>query len=198
MQFKALEPGIEVSGESLGAILDGFRKYPTVAMKYLLKFGLVKNGGSKTPSIDRTAWYPQEAWLSAYEGIAKEVGVNSLFNIGKGVPEHAVFPPHVNDIHSGLASIDVAYHMNHRKNGVVMFNPENGQMLEGIGHYRYTPASNEKRGVCVCEDPYGCDFDRGIITAMAARFEPNAKTAHDNDAPCRKKGADSCTYVVWW
>lgn len=198
MQFKAIEPGIDVSGESLGAILDGFKKYPTIAMKYMVKFGLVKNQGSKAPTIDRAAWYPQEAWLSAYEGIAKEVGVNSLFNIGKGVPEHAVFPPHVNDIHSGLASMDVAYHMNHRKNGKVMFNPQTGEMLEGIGHYACKPVSNENRIVCVCDDPYGCDFDRGIVTAMAARFEAGAKVAHDDDAPCRKKGAGACTYVVWW
>jgi hypothetical protein len=198
MQFKPFEPGIEVSGDSLGAILDGFKKYPSIAMKYLAKFGLVKNQNGKTPAIDRTGWYPLEGWLSAYEGIAKEVGINSLYNIGKGIPENAAFPPHVKDVHSGLASINVAYHMNHRKNGVIMFNPETGAMIDGIGHYGYEPVPHENKVVCVCENPYPCDFDRGLVTAMAARFEPNAKTAHDNDAPCRKKGADSCTYVVWW
>ena len=197
MQYKVFEPGVEVSGASLGAIVEGFKKYPTVAMKYLTKYGLVKASAGKQ-EVDRSGWYPLEDWLAAYEGIANEIGVNSLYGIGKSIPENATFPPQVNDIHSAIASIDVAYHMNHRKNGVVMFNPENGQMLEGIGHYKYQPVENENRIVCVCENPYPCDFDRGLVTAMAARFQPLSRTAHDNEAPCRKNGADSCTYVVWW
>jgi hypothetical protein len=198
MQFKVFEPGIQVSGTSLGAIVDGFRKYPTVAVKYLARHGLVKSVAGKASDIDRDGWYPLENWLAAYEGIANEIGLNSLFGIGKSIPENAIFPPHVKDIHSGIASIDVAYHMNHRKNGTVMFNPENGQMLEGIGHYGYESVTGDNRIVSVCHNPYPCDFDRGIITAMATRFEPLARTVHDNDAPCRKKGADSCTYVVMW
>jgi hypothetical protein len=198
MQFKVFEPGIEVSGASLGAVVDGFRKYPTVATKYLTRHGLVKSVAGKASDIDRDGWYRLEDWLAAYEGIANEVGWNSLFGIGKSIPENAPFPPHVNDIHSGLGSIDVAYHMNHRKNGTVMFNPETGQKLEGIGHYGYEPVSGDNRIICVCENPYPCDFDRGLVTAMATRFEPLARTVHDNEAPCRKKGADSCTYVVMW
>ena len=46
MQFKVFEPGVEVSGASLGAIVDGFRKYPTVAMKYLTK---------QDPKVNRAA-----------------------------------------------------------------------------------------------------------------------------------------------
>jgi hypothetical protein len=198
MQFTPFEDGIEVSGDSLGAIVDGFRKYPSVAAKYLTKFGLARSEPGQPLVIDRTAWYPLKEWLSAYEGIAKEIGYNSLYGIGRSIPENASFPPHVQDIHSAIASIDVAYHLNHRKHGQVMFNPETGAMLEGIGHYRAESHPLESRIVCVCENPYPCDFDRGIIAAMATRFEATAKTAHDNDAPCRKKGADSCTYFVWW
>lgn len=198
MQFRVFEPGIEVFGASLGATIDGFRRYPTVAMKYLLRHGVVSAKNGAQPELDRTAWYPLENWLAAYEGIANEVGFNSLFAIGKTVPENAVFPPHVNDIFSGIASIDVAYHLNHRKKGEVMFDPATGMMLEGIGHYAYEAFPEERRIVCVCENPYPCEFDRGLIAAIANRFEPLARTLHDNDAPCRRKGADSCTYVVTW
>jgi hypothetical protein len=198
MQFRPFEDGIEVSGDSLGAIVDGFKKYPTVAMKYLAKFGLVKNEPDTAPTIDRSGWYPLKNWLSAYEGIANEIGYNSLYGIGRSIPENAVFPPHITDVYSAVASIDVAYHLNHRKNGAVMFDPQTGMMLEGIGHYKSEPIADENRIICVCENPYPCDFDRGIISAMATRFEPGSKTVHDNEAPCRKKGADSCTYIVWW
>lgn len=198
MQFKPFEEGIEVSGENIGATLDGFKKYPSVAMKHLVKHGIVKSKPGEVAEIDRNTWYPLKEWLAAYEGIANEVGFNSLYSIGRTVPENAVFPPQIKDINAAIASIDVAYHMNHRKNGAVMFDPATGMMLEGIGHYGYEAIPGENRIVCVCENPYPCDFDRGIIAAMASRFEPGARTVHDNEAPCRKKGADSCTYIVWW
>jgi hypothetical protein len=70
--------------------------------------------------------------------------------------------------------------------------------LEGIGHMIATPVENEQRMVVVCEDPYTCDFSRGIVGGLANRFDIGAKTSHDNNSPCRKKGADSCTYIVWW
>ena len=198
MQFKVPGPGLEVSGECIGSMVDGFKKYPTVASKYLTKQGLVKTNGPKTGEVDREGWFPLENWLAAYEGIAAEVGINSLYACGRSIPENAVFPPNVQDIYSAIGSIEVAYHMNHRKNGVRMFDPATGMMLEGIGHYKMEALPEEHRIVCVCENPYPCDFDRGIIAAMANRFEAHAKTVHDNEAPCRKKGAESCTYVVWW
>lgn len=198
MQFRPFEDGIEVSGDSLGAIVDGFKNYPSVAMKCLSKFGLVKSEPGKPPVVDRSGWYPLKDWLLAYEGIANEIGYNSLYGIGRSIPENAVFPPHINDVFSAVSSIDVAYHLNHRKDGAVMFDMQTGMMLEGIGHYKAEGFPDENRIVCVCENPYPCDFDRGIISAMASRFEPGSKTVHDNDAPCRKKGADSCTYIVWW
>jgi hypothetical protein len=198
MQFKPLEPGIEVAGASLQAIVDGFSKYPSVAMKYLTKFGLVKADNGKTASIDRDGWYSQDAWLAAYEAIAKEVGFNSLYTIGKAIVEATQIPKGVDDIHAGLKSLDVIYHLNHRKNGRVLFNPETGEMLSGIGNYKYQARDNEKCVVMVCDNPYPCDFDRGLVTSLAGRFEPQSSTRHDNDAPCRKKGAESCTYIVQW
>jgi hypothetical protein len=197
MQFKAIEPGIEVSGESVGAIVDGFKKFPTIAQKYLTKYGFIKPNQSLS-DIDRTRWFPQESWLQAFEAIAAEVGINSLYGVGRNIPENSIFPPHLHDVPSALASLDVAYHMNHRKQGQVMFDPQTGIMLEGIGHLITTAMETENRVVVVCDDPYACDFDRGIIAGLANRFDPTAKTSHDNNAPCRKKGADSCTYNVWW
>jgi hypothetical protein len=198
MKPNECEAGIEVSGESLGAIVEGFKRYPSIASKYLAKYGLMSSDSSGQMTIDRGKWYPLKEWLIAHEGIAQEIGHNSLYGIGKNVPENAVFPPHINDIYSAVESIDVAYHLNHRRNGVVMFDPQTGMMLEGIGHYRVTRVPNEHQMICVCDDPYPCEFDRGIITAMANRFERQARAVHDNEAPCRRKGGDSCTYVVWW
>jgi hypothetical protein len=82
--------------------------------------------------VDTEGWYSQASWLAAFEGIATSVGTRALFQIGQHVPKHAVFPPSVTDIHRGIASVDVAYHMNHRKAGKVMFDPGTGQKAKGI------------------------------------------------------------------
>jgi hypothetical protein len=198
MRYEQCEPGIEVNGESLGATVDAFRQYPAVVSKYLVKYGLVKVTNGKAEAIDRSSWYPLDKWLAAYLAIAKDVGVNSLYTIGKKIPENATFPPHLNDITSALGSIDIAYHLNHKKNGVPMFDPQTGAMLEGIGHYRTELSDKERRARVICEEPYPCEFDRGLVSALASRFEPMAKTVHDNAAPCRKKGDATCTYVVSW
>jgi hypothetical protein len=196
MQFKAFEPGIENSGESLGAIVNGFKKFPTVAEKYLIKHGFLKPNQTMA-DLDTSVWYPEDAFLRAFEAITNEVGLNSLYGVGRQIPETAVFPP-MNGIVMALESIDVAYHMNHRKNGVVMFDPSTGKMLEGIGHFLCKPIANENRAVMECETPYPCDFERGLISAVANKFERGAKTVHDSDGPCRKNGANSCNYNVWW
>jgi hypothetical protein len=198
MRYEDCEPGIEVNGESLGATVDAFKAYPAVVAKYLVKHGLVKTSDGRAESIDRSAWYPLDKWLAAYSEIAREIGVNSLYTIGKKIPENAAFPPHLADIKAALTTIDIAYHLNHRKNGKLMFDTNTGVMLDGIGHLRVEFCEKDRKATIVCQEPYPCEFDRGLITALANRFEPMAKTLHDNNAPCRKKGDSSCTYHVSW
>jgi hypothetical protein len=198
MQFKPFEPGIEAYGASIDAVVDAFKLFPSVALKRLAAFGIGTFQGKNNVVIERDAWYPMDKWLSAFESIATEVGSRGLFQYGQHLPKYAPFPPTINDIHSAMASMDAAYHMNHRKGGKVMFDPSTGQMLEGIGHYGYAPVKHEKKIVSVCENPYPCEFDRGIITSLAARFEKGSRVVHDDKAPCRKTGANSCTYVVTW
>jgi hypothetical protein len=191
MQFKSFEPGIEVNGQTILSVVKGASVFEQTARKFLANNGLadVKDRGD--------AWYPQQAWLDTFAEIQNTVGRQTVFLIGKKIPESAEFPPHIKTIEDALASINIAYHMNHRKGAQVMFNPATGSMLEGIGHYGYKP-DGERRAVLQCENPYPCNFDRGIITTMALRFCDSAVVEHDNSAPCRDKGDASCTYRVRW
>jgi hypothetical protein len=194
-QQLVIDPGVEVSGASIGSMLDAFQQYPSIVTKYLLQFGLVSG---KQSQIDRAAWYPLAKWLTVYNAIAKDVGVNSLYTIGKKVPENIELPPQVTDIRSMFGSLNIAYHLNHRKNGELMFDTSTGKKQEGIGNVICEMASGEQRLTLKFENPYPCEFDRGLIHSFATRFEPAARVVHDNAAPCRKKGASSCTYVVSW
>jgi hypothetical protein len=178
-QFVGFSPNVEVNGETVYAIVDGMGAFRSVAMQILQENGI----GDLKPGI----WYPQQKWLDAFKKISDALGENTLFNIGLKIPENAIFPKEIETIEDALRSIDIAYHLNHR----------NGD----IGEYRFQ-SIGPKTAKLFCPNPYPCAFDRGIITAMAKRFKPKesalVNVKHEDSAPCRMKGADSCTYLVNW
>ncbi|MFN8672044.1 MAG: hypothetical protein U0457_08175 [Candidatus Sericytochromatia bacterium] len=197
MQFEVFEEGIEVSGGAVLSIVDGLSDFQKLTKKYLLDIGLGVEKNGKT-FIDPNEWYSQKKWLESFEKLSQDIGNLVLKQIGEKIPENAVFPPWVVDIESAIKSIDVAYHLNHRKKGKIMFDLETGEMEEGIGHYGYEKIEGKNKIICECKNPYPCQFDLGIITAMAKKFQRNAFIFHDKDKPCRKTGGESCTYTITW
>ena len=178
MQFKAIAKAVEVNGQTVLSIVDGSAQFKKTAYEILARHGIVdpKEGH----------WYSQQGWLDAFKEIAEHIGPNTLFQIGTKIPDNAVFPPQINSVPIALAAIDIAYHINHRGGP--------------IGNYGFEK-TGEREAVMVCANPYPCEFDRGIISAMARRFQEKGKIAqvtHDDSKPCRKHGAESCTYKVTW
>jgi len=176
--YKAMAPGVEVNGETVLSVVNGMGMFKSKALDALSAAGI------KSPAAGN--WYPQQAWLDAFKKLSSMVGNGTLNMIGRAIPQNAKFPPEIDGIEKALAAIDVAYHMNHR----------GGE----IGHYTFQK-TGEGSSKVVCTNPYPCAFDRGIIEAMSARFRNRASNVvvrHDDSAPCREKGADSCTYLVTW
>jgi len=169
MQFVPFEDDIEVNGQTVYSVV-----------------------------VEPNEWIPQELWLRAFKEISEVIGAGALYGIGLQIPECAFFPPWVTDVHSAIRSVDVAYHLNHRRAGRVMFDPETNRMEEGIGHYGYMPIAGEPRILVKCTNPYPCDFDKGILTAMARRFASRAWVDHLEPDKCRKRGGDACTYLITW
>ena len=189
--------GIEMNGALLEAHVKAFHLFPSRALSLLAQNGI----GTKRPdgqvAIDYSRWYPLDAWLKAFDAILESVGPNVVFNIGEEVPKHAQLPPDVKDVHGSIRAVDVGYHMNHRKQGRIMFDPATGNMTEGIGHYGYE-SKGPRKIVSVCENPFPCPFDRGVITCFARKFEPGALVTHMDVGPCRAKGGPSCSYTISW
>jgi hypothetical protein len=197
MQFKIFEPGIEVNGQTVYSIIDGLGYFTNISRRYLSQVG-IGTVADKKLVMDKEGWYSQEAWLKAFENIARQIGDRVLFNIGMSIPRNAEFPSWTTDVKSAIYAIDVAYHINHRKNGKRLFDAQTNTMTEGIGHYGCAPVAGKNEILSVCNNPYPCAFNRGILTAMAWKFEPSAEIIHDDSEECLKDGADSCTFHIFW
>ena len=177
-QFVAYNEKVEVNGAAVVSIVEGMGTFRGLAVSILEKHGII----DPVPG----SWHSQQAWLDAFREIALKIGDKTLYQIGRKIPENALWPPDVDSVEKGLASIDMAYHMNHR----------NGP----IGKYGFEK-TGEGSARMVCNNPYPCEFDRGIISAVVDKFKiPGtvSKVTHDDSQPCRSKGENSCTYLVTW
>jgi hypothetical protein len=181
MQFVPYDEKVEVIGAAVLSTLEGMGVFRSAAIDLLAKNGI------KNPTKD--GWYPQKAWLETMKEISGKMGPNTVFMVGTKILDNAVWPPDIDNLQKGLTSIDAAYHMNHR----------NGR----VGNYKLVSFNDqEKTAKVVCDNPYPCDFDRGLITTVSRTFRPTEcpriDVIHDTSSPCRKTGADSCTYIIKW
>jgi hypothetical protein len=199
-QWAALDQAaerLEVNGQTIFSIVSSFKFFKHIPGRILsgCDLGHVDEAGAYV--IDLTAWYPMADFLRAFDEINAQLGGATLYAIGEKIPENAAFPDWVVDVESALRAINVAYHMNHRKGGRVMFDPETGALRAGIGRYHFAGATDasRRRFMIECDNPYPCRFDQGIIAAMARRFHPTAIVRHQ-PGECREEGGRRCVYEV--
>jgi len=178
-EFKSYTDQVEVNGETVLSVIAAMEGESARALKILASHGITDPRPGE--------WYRQQLWLDAFKEIAETVGGESLYKIGRKIPYKAKFPPSVNTVEKALSSLNATYHVNHRGGG--------------IGSYRFIP-TGERKGIMVCQNPYPCNFDRGLIEAVIDRFSSGesspATVRHDDTAPCRRAGSDYCTYLVEW
>lgn len=186
----------EINGAFVDIFLGAFKLFPSVVYKKLVNYGIGTMQG-KDVVVDRNAWYPLDKWLAVHADIAASVGPRASFSIGQEIPKILGVPPGVTDVHGSLASLNIGYHANHRKNGRVLLDAATGKLLPGIGDMSYTPDGKGK-GIMVSTDPYPCDLDRGLCQGVVLRFERKCRITHGTSEPCRKDGGTRCTYEIVW
>ncbi len=192
-QFIALNNEVEVNQQTVFSIVNSMELGKDVRLKILNNNGI---------HVGSQEWFNQQDWLNAFKQVSEVLGEMNLFLIGKAIIDHAKFPP-INSLEEGLRSIDIAYHMNHRIDGNVMYDGANGKMLDGIGHYHLKSYDEEQRkAVMVCDNPYPSKFDEGIITQIVRKFKPNDSRSQfvnlDPEKETRLNGGNSCTYNISW
>lgn len=197
MALNPVSPDLQVLGAAVNSIVEGFGAFRILASRSLTDVDIGTIDARGAFHLDKAAWYSLADYLRAYSRIERDLGSSFVYSAGLTIPRTALFPAAIHDVETATRSIDVAYHMNHGRNGEALFDEKTGTMGEGIGHYHVQSAGARLLRI-VCENPYPCDFDRGIVEAMAKRFEPSAKVLHDPKQACRKFGGESCTFQVEW
>jgi hypothetical protein len=181
IDLEPFDEDVEVNGQTVLAVVAGAaavsERFEDSARRILAQNGI------DDPQPDE--WYPQSAWLAAFEAIANDIGDSTLRNIGMTIPANAEWPPDVDSVAGGLESINRAYHMNHRGGD--------------IGHYRCESVENGEATV-VCENPYPCSFDQGIVEAVVDEFNPDSSyiRVEETSEQCRDDGSKRCQYRVSW
>jgi hypothetical protein len=178
--FRALDDSVEVNGNTLCSIIEELDDSKDMVLDILARRGLADPQPGE--------WYQLKAWLKACNDISNQLGPDALYKIGLKMPGNAQFPARIDSLDKALRIINSLYHINHR----------NGE----IGHYFFKIAG-EKSYEIVCENPYPCEFDKGMLEGFCNRFKPKgsmsrAVAIHEDSEPCRKNGATSCTFLVTW
>lgn len=180
--YQAFEQDVEIKGKTVIAVVEEAmgkfsEAYQDRAMTALAEEGIVD------PSPDE--WYPQQAWLNAFETIAGTLEPHVLDRLGEQLPSVAEWPTDIGTVPDALRSIDSAYQRNHR----------GGE----IGFYR-SKQIDKQTGEVTCHNPYPCPFDRGLIRGIAKQYAPVDAFVfiEETGSACRRDGDDQCTYTVHW
>lgn len=134
--------------------------------------------------VEAEGWYPLNAYVRSLRSIAEKMGPNTLFQIGRQIPNHVPLPPGIDTFEKVLASFGMAFDMNHRTDAAP------GTTIT------YT-VQNPRTGTIVTGTPYPCDFDRGVISGFFQKLlATRIHVEPQSGAPCKARGGETCTYTV--
>ena len=197
MEWKVEDPTVQSSGACLQSMVDAFGEFKIAVSKLLVESGVGELGRDGVVRIDPSAWYPIRIELDTLRRMRDRVGENAIFQVGARIPANIALPPAVVDVDTALASLDVAYHMNHGRNGAPLFDPRTGTMGDGIGHFRHKWTGTQE-AVVTAPGPFPCSLNRGIVTGLVRRFEKRATVELDATRPSLGSGGATSTYLVRW
>ncbi|QEY33035.1 sensor domain-containing diguanylate cyclase [Synechococcus sp. RSCCF101] len=103
-------------------------------------------------------WFPFQDYLDAIWEVRDRFGDATMFSIGCNVSSEALWPAGIDSLGAALASIDAAYHLNHRGDA-------------DIGFYAARQLSPDHHEL-TCHTPYPPYLDLGIIRGICKTFAP--------------------------
>ncbi|MBN2134754.1 MAG: hypothetical protein JW737_03405 [Acidobacteria bacterium] len=173
MEFKSKNPDVKVSGGAILAFLDALNNRE-LGLKYLEKHGIL--------NIEAKKFYSQQAFLLTQKDLAETMGVAiALEATGANIPLELP-PEKAKTVFEIFENWQKHYMDNNIGDTESYF-----RIIERGENYLLLETNN----------PYPCDFDRGLIKAFAHFVQPEAKVVKWG-SKCRSHGDDACTYHISW
>ena len=138
--------------------------------------------GHGLESIDPERWYDLELACSIYASVGRQIGTQSLEQIGIQLLSTAEFPADIVDVHSALAAVVPAYEMNVR-----------GDSVGTLSHAR----TAERCATFEFATPFPCGLEQGLLLGCCARYGQLGRIEHLSPS-CRAQGAEACQLRVSW
>lgn len=178
MVFQAVSQNAEVMGKNIRSYVAGMGAFEMIGRSILGQHGL-----DEDPAPDK--WYNHQMFLDAIKEISSRTGMHTMHIIGMRIAENAALPQEINELEKAIGYVGSAYRQVHRNDTV------SDKVVTKLDDHKYQ---------IVVNTPYPCEFDTGYLRGMCKRFlrETAIQVAHDESKPCRKNGADSCTYIITW
>lgn len=167
----------EVRGRVVLSIVGVMGAFKSVAREILAANAL--------HDVQPDEWYPLRSFLDCFETVAQRVGPNTVTAIGRHISATGPAPSEVHGLEEAFNVLDDAYRAEHRGGDV--------------GHYSYI-ATGARTCTIVSTTPYPPTFDEGVIQALVERFEPESlvDVRIDESSESRRRGGESCTFLVTW
>lgn len=171
---QAQHEGTTVSGGNILSMLAAMGPFRRTGERILADFGI--------RNVTAEGWYPLSAYVQSLNTIEAKMGPNTLYQIGKEIPNHIMMPPGLDKFEIVIGAFEPAFAMNHR-----------GWAGIPISHHITGPRS----GIIISATPYPCDFDRGVIQGFFTKLlGARLDVRHDPTKECKKTGGKSCTHIV--
>jgi hypothetical protein len=179
-EYRVSSPDVEMLGGMIlslwSAFPDGFE---SLAAQIMEKHGI--------SNVAPENWHRFQHVLDALREIEQQYGTDILYQTGIRAAEKAPVPSEVDTLKKCLHGLNVTSSRFHR-----------GGEIGG-----YEVRETEERGVkkyfITVSTPYPCSLTRGYLEGFTKRFGHEAKEViirHDELTPCRRQGAETCTYVI--
>jgi hypothetical protein len=151
----------------------------------LIKSVLAKHGvGDVVPEN----WYRLQSVLDALKEMEEKYGHQLMTQVGEQAALRAPVPPEIDTLKKCLLAMNITLKKIHR----------NGD----AGGYDIQEKTEDglRRYVVTASTPYPCSLTRGYLEGYSRRFgHTEAKEVlvrHDDTGPCRRQGAQTCTYII--
>jgi hypothetical protein len=178
---------VKVAGAVIMAFAAGF---PNGQRPHLME--ILEESGIDLDTLRPDSFYSYKNYLDALKLIRERLGGPIISKIADATLQTIPLPPNWTEIQVFLENIDAGYQSQFAGQG-------------DRGGYEYQGVEKQNglhRARLVAKHPLPCEYERGTLEGLAKRFPAKGGEEilirHDDDAPCKKKGGASCSWIITW